>query len=489
MASKRKPRQDPSLPTTRADYTRQQWADIGRARAEMGRNTPANVQPKIEEAVRLSDAAKTESDARKYGNQANSLRIIKDALKPRPVTMRGAVEGRLKHFQAHLDQIRAGEGTNQLAWYATHREDVDAATSGHGVDSHTAAGMSGILSPGKNPKLDEIPAASALVRLHDPAEGHHVHLPAMPATGRSPAYQEFDSEELYNRLAGAGGAVGTPTSPLSGGPSFAADPRHLAKSLSLAAHERSKGLPRTVSSSMESFEDAGLAHAGQAEQAIRMARGEIHTHDAVSPDTAPKVTSYTRQIQRAEGMEALDLHGIAYHLANHDPNQSMIMWSQQEPGQNRPPRTSILSPEGDTAEDTWMMAIDSRQAVSHTGPDGKVRSPAKRTVSDGGPGSPYDLRNRDIPSLMGHKDLTPVGAAHAWSHEATVQAAAKFGPVTHNQHGEEVPLPSSMMQAGAWTNIRREAGADAEHNQAVRSRQAHFQSGTGKTDPNQGTLF
>lgn len=468
--SERKIRNDPSRPTTKDDYTPEQWSHITSRRSELGANTRTNAVQTVEENRRRAYKTNSIAARKKYLHQANSVEAALPFLKDKPVTSVGAANRRLDLFEQHVASIRAGDsGLEGLSWYPDHRGEINGIAASHGFDSEQAAGVSAVLSPGKNPKVDELPALNGLLGLLHSHNDHHIHIPATV---------DHSTGELKDP--GFTGKVNDPE----------LKDRTLSRGLSRAAGERSMGragkpVDRSVESSHPDFEDAGLAHGLNTEKAIRMIRGGSSFSDEVNPNTSPKVWGYGAGISNSrQSAEELDYRGVAYHLAHSDPNQGMMMFSQQEAGQKMSD-DSILSPKHATAEDTWMMAISSGQDEVASGPTGRTLSPAKRAVSDGGPASPYDMTKGDSP-LRGHSDLTMVGANHAFDHNATVNAAARYGPVTFNQHGEDVALPSVMMQSGAWTQVRRNAGEDSEWNKRSRSDEFHR---TPPPNPNQGKLL
>jgi hypothetical protein len=68
------------------------------------------------------------------------------------------------------------------------------------------------------------------------------------------------------------------------------------------------------------------------------------------------------------------------------------------------------------------------------------------------------------------KEITKEGAVHAFNNKATRMAAEGVGPVSFDQFGQHIGVPSVMMQEVAWTQARREAGGDAPFNASQRQK-------------------
>lgn len=405
-------------------------------------------------------AAKPESKPEyreKSAKLADRLEGVAPKLKDTAITMRGAASRRKSTWERAVAYAReSGEGLPGAGWYLGHSDEIHEHRGD--VPFPTAAAASASLSPGKDPKVDELPAFKVLADLHN--EPHTV-----TKNGET-----------------------QPVSTIS--------PAQLGSYLTVAANESSRGLENpTITSSHPDFAIGGRAHEKSTVKAVKVLRGEITGQEANPPTTGPKTASYERSILSAgtaSSDERLDYMNIAHHVVHGDPNQGMFQFSKTEPGAL--PDTSILSGEHDTAEDTWMQAVTSGQKMSAKYSGGRTMSPAKRAVDKGASGdmSQFSKRNAGLPN---DKEKPGTAYVHAFNNKATRTAAANVGPVSFNQHGEDIVVPSVMMQEVAWTQGRREAGGDAPFNAQQRQRQAEFKAAAKKesqvpaVDPDQGTLF
>lgn len=394
----------------------------------------------------------------KAGKLADRLEGVAPKLKDTPITLRGATSRRKSAWNRAIDYARSsGEALPGSGWYLEHSDAIHEARGD--IPFHTAAAASASLSPGKDPKVDELPAFQVLADLHN--KDHTIT---------------------------TGGESG-PVSNVS--------PAQLGKYLTVAASENSKGVDSpAVTSSHPDFHIGGRAHERNTVKAIQVLRGEMTGNDANPPTTGPKTASYERSILdagTASSAERLDYLGIAYHAVHGDPNQGMIQFSQAGPVPVPVSDTSILSGEHDTAEDTWMQAISSGQKLVAKYPGGRTMSPAKRAVDKGASGDMSQFSKRGA-GIANDKDKPGTAYVHAFNNKATRQAAAEVGPISFNQHGEAINVPSVMMQEVAWTQARRDAGGDAPFNAQQRQRQEEFtaaakREAAERLHPQKETLF
>jgi hypothetical protein len=133
-----------------------------------------------------------------------------------------------------------------------------------------------------------------------------------------------------------------------------------------------------------------------------------------------------------------------------------------------------LSPSAPTAEDTWQQAISTGQklpAQPIPGRQGRaaLQSPAKFSVGEGGAANQKYIRA--VPGIAGAE---PSALMHAWQNEATQRAAR-----TMSRRSGEI-VPSIGVQAGGWTEARRQAGKAIEEQPKKKAQ---------RKAPEQGTLF
>jgi hypothetical protein len=229
-----------------------------------------------------------------------------------------------------------------------------------------------------------------------------------------------------------------------------------------------------------SFVQAGRAHASNVGEAISIARGEIAPHEAFDVSTTPKTAAYGEmQAQSNPGsMVELDYRGVASHLRDvvagtQSPNQGMLMFSQEKEGERAYP----LRPDAPVAVDTWMIATGSGQPLSSertsTTKTGQQRtrgySPAKRLADKDFPLSPDAYTKERLGLPKGDTRITPVSAVSAQHNEAVQRVSRNIGPISFDQFGQDIHVPSSLIQETVWTEGRREAGADAEFNAAQKA--------------------
>jgi len=71
--------------------------------------------------------------------------------------------------------------------------------------------------------------------------------------------------------------------------------------------------------------------------------------------------------------------------------------------------------------------------------------------------------------LPREKQVTIEGTVHAFNNQATRSAARAMGPISFNQFGQAIHMPSVMGQEIGWTQQRIEANADPEYNAEMRA--------------------
>lgn len=410
------------------DFTPKERTGITREISRIGKQTRSGAEESV--AKLRAAGEKGESDySRMAANKADRVAAASKGFKNKPITMKGAIGRRQEAFGRAIGYAReTGESLPGAGWYIEHSDEIHEARGN--IPFRNAAAASAAMSPGKDPKTDEIPAFRELARLHN--ESHSITV----------------GDEEYANL------------------------RHMNADQLANIVTRAASGEEGITSTSETLSHAGRPHERMTAKGIRAIRGEIPHSTANDPMSGPKTSSYYHSIADAGEMtneERIDYESIARHVVHGDPNQGMFMFSKSEPGEIR--QDSLLSPEHDTAEDTWMQAITSGQELAMRNPEtGRILSPAKRAVDKGAPGS-MDQFSKVNAGLPRDASITKQGAVHAFNNKATREAARGMGSVSFNQHGEEIYIPSVMMQEVSWTQTRRDAGGDADFNQAQKAKE------------------
>jgi hypothetical protein len=413
------------------DYSTSERKSVASEINRIGKSTKTNAAESVSK-LRTTESKESnkQTNREKAGKKANVIESIAGTFKDKPITLQGAANRRGAAFSRAIDYARNENTTLPGAgWYIDHSDSIQ--QSRGDIPFRNAAAAAAAFSPGKDPKVDELPAFAELAKLHN--EDHSVTV-----DNTSNKVRDLSSQTL-------------------------------ARFATQAAAENSANAERTVVSSSETFHVAGRPHERMTVKGIDAMRGVTSPETTNDPMTAPKTSSYFHSIAdagEASLEEKIDYESIARHLVTGDPKQGMLMFSAKEPG--APAKNSILSPDHATAEDTWMQAISSGQALSAK-QNGRNFSPAKRAVDKGGPGdmASFQKRNTDLPKVA---EITSVGAVHAFNNKATRMAASDVGPVSFDQFGQHIQVPSVMMQEVAWTQARREAGGDAPFNASQRQK-------------------
>ena len=350
--------------------------------------------------------------------QEVTLKDISPAIKDIPWTPARMTNRRVDLMESAIGRAQETGGTlGGAGWYFEHHRDARAATPGTSMD--VAAAATAGLSPLSDPKADEIPN---LRQIHSALGSEQLEVQVK---------DEFKAT-TYERAGTAPGQRLT------------------------VADATTKQLATT---------DIGGSTVQNMGRAIGALRGEVPPEQV---NRKAKTKSYQLAIRDAvpDTPEHIDYMGVAHHLVHGDPNQGMLMFDKDSPGAY--PRESMMSPDRTTAEDTWMQGISTGQRLSYTGKTGKKRSPAKRLVDKSAPLDPAKLTLG--PLGVTEKDIGTVGnihesdVVHAIQNMATRRAAAKMGPVSFDQFGEDIAMPAVMAQEVTWTEGRRQAGADSEFN-------------------------
>jgi hypothetical protein len=390
------------------------------------------------EAVR--DRPSNKPKTRKKAEQRlSTLGAMEEAgvYRDRPITHAGAAEARVNLTLAGAKRTRE-EGTDPgHNWYFEHHNKLARIADATGHDKNRVIAASAVMSPQNNPE-QELSAVTHLAMAHsNPSASITVGAAAARAdpslgdfVGRSMHPSEFSAEQL---------------SALS-----SADPE-------IRGNVQTKGVNL-----------AGIAAGGTKEnisKAIDVLRGDVHPDEAINPQSSPKVWSYHNAIRNAVwGSPEQE------EFTRRMRSTTNLIAPGAEGGQGsfdlfpelKGATHGILSPTATTAEDTWQQAVSSRQqleAIEIPGRVGRahVQSPAKFGVGEGGAASEKGLR-----AVEGLPNVKNAALMHAWQNQATVLAAGRLSKAS----GEIVPAVG--VQAGGWTEGRRQAGKAMEENDKVK---------------------
>lgn len=221
--------------------------------------------------------------------------------------------------------------------------------------------------------------------------------------------------------------------------------------------------PRATAPVYTALREAGRAHEPNVAVATQVARREITPQEGFGEST-PKTGPYAEmQAQSNPGsLVETDYRNISAHYrdiaaGSQSRDQGMMMFSQDEPGK----RAHALAPDTPTAIDTWMLAAGSGQPMSAKGEKGHTYSPAKRGVDKAFPLDPSAPTKASMGIPEGDPSINSTSVLSAQHNEAIRRLSMNtIGAVSHDQHGQDIYLPSSLIQETVWTQARREAGED-----------------------------
>lgn len=350
--------------------------------------------------------------------------------KDRPITHSNAAAARVSLVHAGAERART-EGTDPgHQWYFQHHQKLSTVADATGVDKHRVIAASAVMSPQNNPE-QELAAVSALSMAHS-----------------NPNASITVSKEAAQRDTSLRDFVGRETHPSA----FSADQIASLSSVDVRQHVETKGVD------LNSVAKGGVK--GNISKAVGVLRGDIPHEDAINPDTSPKVWSYHNNIAKSEW-------GTPEHEEFARRMRSATGMDQGQGTFNLFPELNTstkgpLDPTGHTAEDTWQQAISTGQQLASVEIPGRVgrahkQSPAKFTVGEGGAANQKNLRA--VPGLPGVGDSVLM---HTWQNRATQLAAGRMSRAS----GEIVPAIG--VQAGGWTEGRRQAGKAMEENDKVK---------------------
>ena len=227
--------------------------------------------------------------------------------------------------------------------------------------------------------------------------------------------------------------------------------------------------PQTgTKTTQRALREAGKGHTDMVATATQVARSEITPQEAFTlKGFTPKTSAYSEmQAQSNPGsVVETDYRNTAAHLRDvktgtQSPNQGMFQFSQTTPDK---PLAHALGSDTPTAIDTWMGAAGSGQPLKGTLGKGSL-SPAKRMVDKDMPLDMNAPSKEAMGTLGTDKSVTPGAVVSAQHNEAIRRLSENtIGAIAHNQHGQAIFTPSSLIQESVWVETRKQAGEDSAH--------------------------
>jgi hypothetical protein len=379
--------------------------------------------------AQMSRLQRTEASAGNPRTQAKaqqrqaSLTALTPHLQDKPITHAGAASRRVNLTLQGAERSRT-EGTDSgQGWYFNHHKRLADVAAVSGMDKSRVIAASAVMSPQNNPE-QELQAVSALATAHtDPYA--RVRVPT-----------DMSEHPVLGGLAGE-----------------SVHPKHLSPEHIAALSEPAvRAKVGTTRFDLGAVAKGGVK--GNIVKAVDVLRGKTPVESAIDPRTSPKVWSYHAGIAMSE-------HGSPEHTEFME--RMHVATGGELPGQQRMDVMGLrgathgpLAPDAPTAEDTWQQAISTGQslpAMPIPGRQGRaaMQSPAKFSVGEGGSANQKYLRA--VPGVAGAE---PSALMHAWQNEATQRAARTLS----RRSGEIVPAIG--VQAGGWTEARRQAGKAIE---------------------------
>ena len=448
------------------------WEDLTREQqdtSESAIGSLGNIRSALPGAIgdirsRLETSTMNDQGRKKYELSARNMEdmLADDSVVDKPITLAGATQSRIELLTQAKNNARMRStitGQRELprgaGWYSEHKGRQYAATGGE-MDPVLAAAIGGKLSASKTPD-DEIAGLHGIHRLTKGSANHTI-------TVHDPSF-----------AAKLGVAVGKPHLVSALRPDQIASAAQQAASEHLGAN--STTAKSVTSTDHEALVLAGRPHQDNVAEAITMMRHPDVVSGKQSPMTigfdpasTPKTWSYgtsTAEAGETGSVAHQDYLNVAHHWAHGDPNQGMMLFGRGS--ENEPPHPS-LSPDEDTAEDTWQQAVDTSQLGTYTNRQGRKSSVGKRVVTDAGAVASTSRLTKEV---LGVKDtpvqVTPVGVRHAFGNKATRNAATAMGPISFDQFNNPIHMPARMAQEIAWTQMRANVGADAPFNAEQRT--------------------
>lgn len=354
-----------------------------------------------------------------------------------------------------------GEGFPGLAWYFDQRRGHARAgntPSQSDLTQRQLSAMAGVASSGKSPD-DEIASVQGtveLIRKHGSRTINGMQISTIPSGQLGKLASQAATWNAYNEAPSSSSRPEAPP-------------------------------PQADPDVFTSLKNAGRAHEANVAKNVGIAKGEIPTTEAFDPSTTPKTAAYAEMQHQSNpdsDIEA-DYRSIGAHIRDvmqgtQSPNQGLLLFSQTS--EDPKTRAYPLRTDAPTAIDTWMIAAGSGQPLKsyvggvdpQTGKGkGRSFSPAKMLVDKDMPLSPTTPTKGSL-GISGTTDVsvTPEALVSAQANEAIQRVSRRMGAMSFDQFGNDIHLPSSMVQEGVWTEARRQANSDPAYNKMVKQQAA-----------------
>lgn len=425
-------------PTSRAA----QWSDIdpvGQRNLSSQMRQMGNVRSAVpsRRAALTAQATNPENNPRttlKAEQRGKALEAIAPHFENKPMTLEGAASHRVELARAGARRSMTEGVSSGANWYYEHHQKLADVASSTGIGKDAVIAASASMSPQNSPDQEHA-AVKALSEAHsNPHARVRVTHEAVDAAKAADPENAPEHERMREYVG------------------HDLHPRQLESShLAMLSNPKVRGHVDTTGVDLGEVAKGGVK--SQVTKAVDVLRGNIAPEKAISPITSPKVWSYHQNIAAsvpgtAEQQEFL---GRAHAATTQIPGQGRFdLTGLQSSTQGQ------LTERGHTAEDSWMHAINTRQRLESVNVPGRTgragaQSPAKFAVGEGGGVNKKALartmqfRGRTRSILRGS---TSSGLEHAWSNQATNQAAQTMG------------MPSTAVQAMSWTEGRRRASKD-----------------------------
>ena len=444
-----RPLRDEDLSPENRKAAREIWADQGNMKTKLNETISA-----ASKSVRAHPNAVA---AQKRRAETAQTLLDSGKIKDKPITMSGAVAHRVKLLHESTAAARS-EGNSAppgTAWYWEHAKAIEDAGKQYGFDRETAIRATTPLSA-QNPPETERKTGAALMDIVANQDRHTVELPADLHAAVSAKSKTLGGAALPESMKGK---VVT-ASNLSA--------QQLSALAAVSVDHEKKG--KTVNTTMDLSAIRGARAPVPVANSIEYLRGERSAESLVDPLSAPKVASYTANTLEAhhDNPEYHEYYTRVHHLTHGDPNQGVMdLWGLRHSNEG------MLSADRDTAEDSWMQAINTRQPLESIG----RTSPAKFAASDPQIADPGKAtKTSPVTGETAHPSgqVSAAAVIHSQSNKATRLAAARV-PV---QMGDETThLPAPVMQELPWMRARIIAGKAPELNPPKAAKSAKAKPG------------
>lgn len=426
-----------------------------------GGNALTGLQFTIDKAEERLQSGNLNNETRlKLRRQVDTARRLQESgvVKDKPTTISSMSRQFADYFHAGLSkELTEGPGASGAGWYFQHhRMQREAAAPEAGLSARQRAAMGGHLSASKTPE-DERVSLSGVSHLVSTQSGKKLGdrlVRDIPSAELGDMAASASSWNAYDEDVKAGR---TAVPPSSVRPDFGDD------------HDLRVALV-----------NAGRAHAQNVGTALDIARGNVSPKESFDVRTTPKTASYAEMTAMSEpdSNEETDYNNIVRHMVDVQAgrvsaDQGMMLFSQDE----GKPRPHALRSDVPAAMDTWMNAASSGQPAIYKetdkqgNPVGRGIRVSKRLTDKGMPLDATGYGKERLGLKNTGKSVTPEAAVSAQQNEALRRTSENIiGPVSFDQFGEAIYPPKSLVQEVAWTQIRREAGADPEYNAEQRAK-------------------